>query len=224
MLKNLTDLITNKKLFEQAFTHRSYLNESSKKDISSNERLEFLGDSILSFIVSDYLYNTFPKLPEGDLTNLRSLLVQAKTLAVISKELSFGSYLRMSKGEDESGGRENNTLLANTYEAFIGALYLDRGLEKVKEFIHTTLLVKVPELMGKGSFKDDKSLLQEVVQENRMLPPVYKILASTGPDHAKVFTVGVYINDTLAAQGQGRSKNEAEKEAAKKALEKWIKR
>src|SRR5581483_6321662 len=136
MLKNLTDLITNKKLFEQAFTHRSYLNESSKKDISSNERLEFLGDSILSFIVSDYLYNTFPKLPEGDLTNLRSLLVQAKTLAVISKELSFGSYLRMSKGEDESGGRENNTLLANTYEAFIGALYLDRGLEKVKEFIH----------------------------------------------------------------------------------------
>lgn len=223
MLKKLPN-IQNKYLSEQAFTHRSYLNENPKKHLTSNERLEFLGDSILSFIVSNHLYKNFTYLPEGDLTNLRSLLVQAKTLAVVAQELAFGTNLKLSRGEKESGGRENNTILANTYEAFIGALFLDQGLAKTEEFIRKTLLIKIPQLTEKGSFKDDKSLLQEIVQERKLPPPLYKILKTEGPDHAKVFTVGVFIDGRLTAQGQGRSKNEAEKLAAKKALEAWIKR
>lgn len=224
MLKKLLNLIKNKRLLEQAFTHRSYLNESVTKNLSSNERLEFLGDSILSFIVSDYLYKNFTHLPEGDLTNLRSLLVQAKTLAKISGSLGFGSYLKLSRGEDDGGGRENNTILANTYEAFIGALYLDQGLERVEEFLQKTLFPQIGEITQKSSFKDDKSLLQEFVQEKHFTPPMYKILSAQGPDHAKLFTVGVYINEKLSAEGQGLSKNEAEKDAAKKALEAWIKK
>lgn len=223
MLKKLPN-IRNDNLSEQAFTHRSYLNEHPQKNLVSNERLEFLGDSILSFIVSEYLYKNFTHLPEGDLTNLRSLLVQAKTLATISRDLAFGSHLRLSRGERESGGRENNTILANTYEAFIGALFLDGGLAKTEEFIRKTLLTKIPELTEKGSFKDDKSMLQELVQEKKFPPPLYKILQSEGPDHAKIFTVGVFIGNKIAAEGQGRSKNEAEKEAAKKALADWIKK
>lgn len=215
--------IKDKELAEQAFRHRSYLNEHLKKDLISNERLEFLGDSILSFVVSNYLYKKFPHLPEGDLTNLRSLLVQAKTLATISRDLDFGSYLHLSRGEAESGGRENNTILANTYEAFIGALFLDQGLPKTTKFIADTLLIKIPEITEKGSFKDDKSMLQELVQEKKFPAPLYKILQSEGPDHAKTFTSGVFIDGKLAAEGKGRSKNEAEKEAAKKALEGWIK-
>lgn len=215
--------IKDRKLQQQAFTHRSYLNENPKEKLSSNERLEFLGDSILSFVVSDYLYKNFSNLPEGDLTNLRSLLVQAKTLATVSSELDFGAHLRLSHGEDESGGRRNNTILANTYEAFIGALFLDGGLEKVKEFINKTLLIKLTQIANQESFKDDKSLLQELVQEKRLPPPLYKIVKSEGPDHAKVFTVGVYIEGKLASEGFGRSKNEAEKMAAKKALADWIK-
>ncbi len=217
MLKNLPN-IKNQGLKDTAFTHRSYLNENPQKDLSSNERLEFLGDSILSFVVSDYLYKNFTHLPEGDLTNLRALLVQAKTLGIISSDLGFGAHLRMSKGEADGGGRENNTILANTYEAVIGALFLDRGLLEVTEFIKTTLLIRIPQILEKGSFKDDKSLLQELVQEKHLPAPIYKILKSEGPDHAKVFTVGVYINDKLATRGSGRSKNEAEKQAAQKAL------
>ncbi|MBI2036058.1 ribonuclease III [Candidatus Microgenomates bacterium] len=217
MLKNLTS-IKNSELKNTAFTHRSYLNENPQKGLSSNERLEFLGDSILSFVVSDYLYKNFTHLPEGDLTNLRALLVQAKTLGTISSDLGFGAHLRMSKGEADGGGRKNNTILANTYEAVIGALFLDQGLAEVSKFIQKTLLIKIPQILEKDSFKDDKSLLQELVQEKRLPAPIYKILKSEGPDHAKIFTVGVYIDDKLSAQGSGRSKNEAEKQAAQKAL------
>ena len=206
----------------QAFTHRSYLNENPNKKLVSNERLEFLGDSILSFIVSNHLYKSFTSLPEGDLTNLRSLLVQAKTLAIISRELGFGSLLKLSRGEDEGGGRENNAILANTYEAFIGALFLDQGLGKTEKFIQKTLLAKISELTKKRSLKDDKSLLQELVQARRIPAPIYEIIKSEGPDHAKLFTVGVFIDGKLSATAIGRSKNEAEKEAASIALEKWI--
>lgn len=211
-------------LFLQAFTHRSYLNENPNKKLASNERLEFLGDSILSFVVSNHLYRNFARLPEGDLTNLRSLLVQAKTLAIISRELGFGSFLKLSRGEDEGGGRENNTILSNTYEAFIGALFFDQGLAKTEKFIHKTVLAKISELTKKRSLKDDKSLLQELVQERRIPAPIYEIIKSEGPDHAKLFTVGVFIDGKLSATAIGRSKTEAEKEAAKKALEKWIRK
>lgn len=208
----------NKKLSDQAFIHRSYLNEAKEK-VESNERLEFLGDSILSFIVSDYLYKKYPLFDEGFLTNLRSLLVNTKTLAEIARELDFGSHLKLSKGEEESRGRENQSLLADSFEAFIGALFLDQGIEAVKKFIEQTVLPLAGYYVQKRTLKDPKSLLQEKVQAKRLNSPVYKVLEEEGPAHAKRFTVGVYINEKLAGTGRGKSKQEAEELAAKEALE-----
>lgn len=207
----------NKKLFEQAFIHRSYLNETNE-DIESNERLEFLGDSILSFVVSDYLYHTYPDFNEGILTNLRSLVVNTKSLAAISKELEFGKHLKLSRGEEESMGRENASLLANAFEAFIGALFLDQGIEAVREFLNSTLIPQIAEHVQKRTFKDPKSLLQEYVQSQKDNSPVYKVLHEEGPPHAKVFTVGAYVKSVLWGKGIGRSKQEAEEKAAQEAL------
>lgn len=224
----------DQKLFEQAFTHRSYLNET-KKGLESNERLEFLGDSILSFVVSQYLYATYPQFNEGILTNLRSLLVNTKSLAQVAKNLQFGKLLRLSKGEEESKGRENDSLLANCLEAFIGALYLDQGIETVKKFLTETLLVKSKDLVQQNTLKDPKSLLQELVQAKKptsrmsgpastsvelggQKSPVYQVITEEGPPHAKVFTVGAYVNDSLLGKGKGKSKQEAEEKAAIEAL------
>lgn len=209
--------ITNKKLFRQAFTHRSYLNETKEK-LESNERLEFLGDSILSFIVSEHLFQTFRNVDEGVLTNLRSLLVNTKSLAEVAKELEFGKFLLLSKGEEESKGRENESLLANSFEAFIGALYLDSGLLEVKEFLQTVLLFKANDLMEKKALKDPKSLLQELIQAQKLSSPLYKVLEEEGPAHARIFHVGVFVSDNQFGFGKGKSKQEAEEEAAKKAL------
>lgn len=212
----------DQKLFEQAFTHRSYLNES-KKGLESNERLEFLGDSILSFVVSQHLYTTYPQFNEGILTNLRSLLVNTKSLAEVAKNLQFGKLLRLSRGEEESKGRENDSLLANCFEAFIGALYLDQGIEIVKTFLTKTLLVKSKDLVQKSTLKDPKSLLQELVQAKRsgqggQKSPAYRVITEEGPPHAKVFTVGVYVNGSLLGKGKGKSKQEGEEKAAVEAL------
>ncbi len=209
----------NQALFEQAFTHRSFLNET-REQIASNERLEFLGDSILSFLVSDFLYKKYPQYNEGVLTNLRSLLVNTKSLGTIAKELDFGNLLKLSKGEHEAQGRENQSLLADSFEAFIGALFLDQGLEAVSDFVSQTLLVQIPELVEKKTFKDPKSLLQEYVQSKKKGSPVYKVLAEDGPAHAKTFTVGVYVAGNLLGEGVGKSKQQAEENAAKLALEK----
>lgn len=206
-------------LLDRAFTHRSYLNESKSK-APSNERLEFLGDSILSFVVSDYFYNTYEDFDEGVMTNLRSLLVNTKSLAEVAKELGFGERLKLSKGEEESQGRENQSLLADSYEAFIGALFLDQGIEAARAFITETLLPKAKEIVARKDFKDPKSLFQEYVQARLHAAPVYKVLEEEGPSHAKIFTVGVYVKDTLYGQGKGKSKQEAEEQAAKVALEK----
>src|ERR1035437_3373257 len=156
----------NKQLFEQSFVHRSYLNETKKK-LSSNERLEFLGDSVISFIVSQHLYNKYPNFDEGILTNLRSLLVNTKSLALCAKELNFGSYMLLSKGEEESRGRQNQSLLADSFEAFIGALYLDQGTEVVSDFLSQVLLPKADLYVKNKAFKDPKSLLQEKVQSQK---------------------------------------------------------
>lgn len=209
----------NESLFTKAFTHRSYLNET-KEDLESNERLEFLGDSILSFVMSDYLYKTYPDYKEGILTNLRSLLVNTGSLARVAKELDFGKYLKLSRGEEESKGRENETLLANCFEAYIGALFMDQGIKTVSEFLHETLIPKAEDYVKAQSFKDPKSLLQEYVQANKQHSPVYKVLEEEGPPHAKIFTVGVYVDSELMAQGAGTSKQKAEELAAKAALEK----
>ena len=209
----------NKALFENAFTHRSYLNETKEK-ITSNERLEFLGDSILSFIVSTYLYQTYPHYDEGVLTNLRSQLVNTKSLAAIAKELDFGKYLLLSKGEEESKGRQNESLLANCFEAYIGALFLDQGIEEVREFLSLTLFPQVEGYVTNRLFKDPKSLLQEFVQAQKQNSPSYKVLHEEGPPHAKVFTVGVFVGTNKLGEGVGKSKQEAEESAAKLALEK----
>jgi ribonuclease III len=193
------------------------LNEAREK-VESNERLEFLGDSILSFIVSDYLYINYPEFNEGVLTNLRSLLVNTKSLAGLAREYEFGQYLKLSKGEEESKGRENESLLANSFEAYIGALYLDSGVEAVKEFLGEVLVPKIKGYVEKKAFKDPKSLLQEFVQGQKQSSPFYKVLNEEGPPHAKTFTIGVVINNEVLGEGVGKSKQEAEENAAKEAL------
>ncbi len=208
----------NKDLLRQAFIHRSYLNETREK-LSSNERLEFLGDSILSFVTSEHLYKTYPQFNEGLLTNIRSLVVNTKSLANIAKEYDFGKNLMLSRGEEESKGRENESLLANSVEAFIGALYLDQGIDPVRQFILGILVPKIEAIVQKKAFKDPKSMLQEYVQAQKQNSPVYKVLLEDGPPHARTFTIGVFIQDKQLGQGTGKSKQEAEENAAKQALE-----
>ncbi len=209
----------NPELLETAFTHRSYLNEV-KGIKESNERLEFLGDSILSFIVSTYIYKLRPGDPEGDLTNLRSYVVKTKSLAEVSQKLNLGQYLKLSKGEELSGGRENPQLLANTFEALLGAIFLDQGLEAAQSLVYDHLFPIFERELKSGPPKDSKSLLQEVVQEMTKQSPHYRILFTSGPDHAKEFTVGVFIKGKEYGRGQGLSKQAAEEEAAKLALKK----
>lgn len=208
----------NPKLNRLAFIHRSYLNES-RSEKESNERLEFLGDSIISFVISDHLYKTYPAFDEGILTNLRSLVVNTKSLAKIGKSLNFGDKLLLSRGEEESGGRNNDSLLANTFEAFTGALYIDQGIESVSTFLNLVLIPTISEHVEKKVFKDPKSLLQERVQAKKQNSPVYKVLEEIGPAHAKRFTIGVYVESILLGQGSGKSKQEAEEIAARIALE-----
>jgi len=209
--------LKNQQLFRQAFTHRSYLNEA-KKRIPSNERLEFLGDSIISFMVSNYLYNKYPNFSEGTLTNLRSLLVNTKTLSSLAEQLNFGKLLLLSKGEEESKGRKNQSILENCFEAYVGALYLDQGLQEVQIFLEKILLFKTDQLVQKGQLKDPKSLLQEKIQAQKLSSPTYKVISESGPAHDKIFTIGVYIKNKCFGKGSGRSKQEAEENAAKEAL------
>lgn len=209
----------NTALIKQAFIHRSYLNEV-RLNSGSNERLEFLGDSVLSLVVSFYLFNLRRQDAEGELTNLRAFVVKTKSLSEAAKKLNLGKYLKLSKGEEMGGGRENPQLLANTYEALLGAIYLDAGLEAVKAVIEKTLLALFEKELKAGPPKDAKSNLQEVVQEKSKQSPNYKILGTQGPDHAKHFQVAVYVGGKEMGRGEGNSKQVAEEGAAKQALEK----
>lgn len=210
----------NPKLLNQALVHRSYLNEVGNQKLVSNERLEFLGDAILDFIVSAWLYQLFPDYPEGKLTNLRSNLVKTDTLAKVADKYNAGEYLFLSRGEKESGGQKNPSLLANTFEAIIGAVFIDQGLETAEKLIKENLKPVLKQLIETGEFKDNKSLLQEKIQADTKLTPIYKTIKEEGPDHAKTFTVGVFIQNKLLASGQGKNKQEAEEQAASNALEK----
>lgn len=210
----------NQAWLKQALVHRSFLNEAKDKKISANERLEFLGDAILEFVISELLYQHFPDYPEGTLTNLRSNLVKTETLGQMASQFGIGEFLLMSKGEKETGGQNNPTLLANTMEAIIGALYLDQGLAKVKKFIHQHFLPLLGDLINLGEFKDYKSLLQEKLQAQVKKSPVYQILKESGPDHDKIFQVGVFSQGLLLATGEGKSKQTAEEAAAQAGLEK----
>lgn len=217
LLKSLNIKFKDPKILQQAFYHRSYLNEV-KLDIKSNERMEFLGDAVLSLCVSKYLFSERLQDAEGDLTNLRAYIVKTKSLAQAAKLLDLGSFLHLSKGEELGGGRENPQLLANTYEALIGAIYLDQGLESVQKVIKNTLLFLFAEQLKSGPPKDAKSSLQEMVQEKFKQSPHYKILDTKGPDHAKQFIVAVYIRNTQYGTGTGASKQIAEEQAAEEAL------
>lgn len=221
--KKLKINFKNRELLEQAFIHRSYLNEV-KKIQQSNERLEFLGDSILSFLVSGYLYNQYPAMPEGELTNLRSSIVKTSTLAQVAKELDLGAYLMLSRGEEESGGRRNPSILADTFEALLGAVFLDLGATPVKKILDWLLFPLLSKIITDKTYKDSKSIFQERVQEETKISPGYKVLSEKGPDHAKEFTVGVYVGGKLWGAGVGKSKQEGETHAATAALEKWTKK
>lgn len=217
--KSLGVKFKDAKLLTTALTHRSFLNED-KTALISNERLEFLGDSVLSLIVSTKLYNQFESYPEGKLTYLRSLLVKTKTLGDLAKTLNLGSYMLISKGEEKGGGRDNSSLLADTFEALLGAIYIDQGLPTVETFLKKHLFPLINEVEEDTTLSDFKSALQEKTQESAKLSPTYKVVSEAGPDHEKIFTVGVFLNTNLLAEGTGKSKQEAEQHAAKLALEK----
>lgn len=218
-LQNLLKIsFKNPQILQQAFYHRSYLNET-KQNLQSNERLEFLGDSVLSLIVSSFLFSQRLQDAEGELTNLRAYIVKTKSLAQAAQKLNLGKYLYLSKGEQVGGGRENPQLLANTYEALLGAIYVDQGLEAVKQVIEQTLLPFFTSELQMGPPKDAKSSLQEIAQEKFKESPHYKILETKGPDHAKQFMVAVYIKGKQYGKGEGGSKQIAEEQAATQALQ-----
>jgi len=209
----------NKDLLTQAFTHRSYLNENPSFNLEHNERLEFLGDAVIELIVTEYLYKQYPEKPEGDLTNWRAALVNAKMLTSVAEELGFNDFLLLSRGEAKEGGKARAYILANTFEALLGALYLDSGYKPADEFIKKYLLKNLSNIIKDGSYKDSKSKFQEEAQERASVTPNYKVMKESGPDHEKSFVVGVFLGDELVAEGEGSSKQEAEEAAAKKAIE-----
>lgn len=209
----------NKDLLTQAFCHRSYLNENPDFKLDHNERLEFLGDAVLELVVTQYLYEHYPEKSEGELTNWRAALVNSNILAEVSLELGFNDFLLLSRGEERETGKARRYILADTFEAFIGALFLDQGIEACRQFIEKHLVVKLSQIIEQGLFKDPKSLFQERAQEKSRITPTYRILKEWGPDHDKHFVVGVFLNKELVAEGQGSSKQEAEEQAASKALE-----
>lgn len=205
-------------LLKQAFTHRSFINENPSWSLFHNERLEFLGDAVLELIVTNYLYNQFPKTPEGELTSYRAALVNSQTLSKIAKRLNFDNFILLSRGETKETGRGRQYILANTFEALIGAIYLDQGFGAASNFVKKFLLPELPKIIETRAYKDPKSLFQERAQEKVGITPSYKVLYEWGPDHAKHFIVGVYLEDEFVAQGEGNSKQEAEIEAAKEGL------
>lgn len=219
--KKLGVKFKNDGLLKQALVHRSYLNEHPDFNIGHNERLEFLGDAVLEIVVTEFLYLNFSSTPEGDLTNWRAALVNAKMLYVIANELGIESCLYLSKGEARDKNKKSRQfILANAVEAIIGAVYLDQGMTAAKKFILKNVITKLDDILKTQSYLDPKSHFQEKAQEARGITPHYEILEEVGPDHAKVFTVGVYLADELIATGKGSSKQEAQVEAAAKALQK----
>ena len=210
----------NKDFLIQAFTHRSYLNENPDFYLMHNERLEFLGDAVIELVVTEYLFKKYPEKPEGELTNWRAALVNAKMLSEIARKLDFNDFLLLSKGEAKETGKARQYILANTFEAFVGSLYIDKGYEACQKFIENNVISELPRIIKNRLFKDAKSLFQEKAQEKFGTTPTYKVLREWGPDHAKHFIIGVFLRSKLMAEGEGSSKQEAEEAAAKKALEK----
>ncbi len=205
-------------LVEQAFTHRSYLNENRAPGREHNERLEFLGDAVLELVVTDFLYAKYPDHPEGDLTAYRAALVNTVSISEAASVLGMNEFLLLSRGEARDTGKARQIILANAFEALIGALYLDAGYDAAQRFIAAQLFHKADDVVSKRLWQDAKSKFQEMAQENEGVTPTYNLLDQSGPDHAKKFTIGAFIRNEKIAIGEGRSKQEAEQAAAEKAL------
>ena len=217
--KKLKIKFKDKKLLIQAFVHRSYLNENPELELFHNERLEFLGDAVLELAVTEYLFKQYPEKPEGELTNWRAALVNAKMLSEVAHNMGLNDFLLLSQGEAKEKGKARQYILANTLEALIGSLYIDQGFKACQKLIDKWVLTELPRVIERGLFKDAKSLFQEKAQERVGVTPTYKVIKEWGPDHAKHFVIGVFLRSDLVAEGEGSSKQEAEEEAAKKALE-----
>ncbi len=220
-IKNLFLLLQitpkNEDVYLEACTHRSYVHE--KKEVSkNNERIEFLGDAVLEIVVTDFLFRKFPDEQEGVLTSIRAALVNTNNLAKVALKLGIGRFLKLGRGEELSGGRHKDHLLANMVESIIGALYLDLGYDSSKKFIEDNIFPTLDHILKEGLYKDPKSELQEIIQERLSITPKYEMISSEGPDHEKTFTMGLFFGDKLITIGIGASKREGEENAAKKAL------
>lgn len=217
-LKKIGIIANDMKLVRQAFTHRSYVNEHRGENIEHNERLEFLGDAVLELVMTDFLYHKYPDSAEGDLTSYRAALVNTTSISEAAVALGMNDHLLLSKGEAKDTGRARQFILANTFEAFIGALYLDQGYEVAKKFIGDALFHKSDEIVAKRLWQDAKSRFQELAQEKEGVTPSYEMIEESGPDHDKVFVSGVFLGKELVAKGEGSSKQEAEQSAAEAGL------
>jgi len=212
----------NIELLVTAFTHRSYMNEHKKSAREHNERLEFLGDAVLELVVTDFLYANYDE-PEGILTNWRSALVRTESIGEAGQKLGYEPLMRLSRGERHGSDRARQQILANAFEALIGAIYLDKGYDDAQRFITANILTKLDDILESGSWRDPKSRLQEVAQSETGYTPVYKVESEEGPDHDKVFTLGVYVDGKLLGHGTGTSKQSAQQKAAEAALKKFEK-
>jgi len=217
--KKIKIKFNNKDLLQQALVHRSYLNENPKFHLKDNERLEFLGDAVLEIVVTDFLYQKYPN-PEGDLTNWRASLVNSKMLAKAASKLKLSDDLLLSRGEAKDKGRARQYILANAFEALIGSIYIDQGYEEACKFIEREILTELPDIIENKLYNDPKSSFQEKAQDKVGTTPHYEVIKEWGPDHAKNFTVGVYLEEELVAEGQGVSKQEAQEKAAAAGLKK----
>ncbi len=218
LLTTLNLTVGDLHLVQNAFVHRSYLNESKEYE-QSNERLEYLGDAVLELATSHFLFNTYPNYQEGMLTNLRAALVRTESLADAADSLGFPKLLLMSRGEEATGGRANRSILADTFEAFLGALYLDQGYPTCVKLLEDNLFGKVAEVLKSQTYKDNKSLLQEIAQSRYKATPLYTLISESGPDHDKEFVMRVSIGDTTYGEGHGKSKQTSQEDAAKNTLE-----
>lgn len=216
--KKLGIKFKDKDLLTQAFVHRSYLNENPDFKLDHNERLEFLGDAVLELVITDYLYKNYPDKAEGDMTNWRASLVNAKMLMAVAEELGFNEFLLLSRGETKEIGKSRQYILANAFEAFVGALYLDLGYSAAEKFIKKCLVKYLKQIIENKLYKDAKSHFQEESQDKEGITPAYKVIKEWGPDHKKKFVVGVFLKEKLVAEGEGYSKQEAEEAAAKAGL------
>ncbi len=208
----------NVKLLEQAFIHRSYINENRDIGLDHNERLEFLGDAVLELVITDFLFAEYPHVDEGILTAYRSSLVRTESISDAARELGMNSLLKLSKGESKDEGKARDYILANTFEAFVGALYLDSGYSSAQRFIAGVLFENIKEVIAQGTWKDPKSRFQELAQEHYGETPRYELVAATGPDHDKQFVMAVYVGQRKVAEGSGNSKQRAQQDAAELAL------